>query len=229
MIAEAMRLGGAVMYPLALLAIIALTLALERLLVVWRYARIGAAAAREPMRALAQLHGLPEGHVLRQVAAILHDNGAQPLWWVEAQLEALAMQIDNALKRGVWALETIVTAAPLLGLLGTIVGMMQSFRLLGAGGLVNPTGVTGGVAQALIATAFGLVIALLALFAFNYLSRRIDQSLDRLEAFCNQVLHARRHAAEAAATPAAATGESALHTAIGLRTARASATAVAAP
>jgi biopolymer transport protein ExbB len=226
MIAAAMRLGGAVMYPLALMAIVALTLALERLLAVWRYARIGAAAARDPAGALAQLHGLPEGHVLRRVAAVLQDDGDPPLWWLEAQLEVLAMQIDHDLKRGMWVLETIVTAAPLLGLLGTIVGMMQSFRLLGAGGLVNPTGVTSGVAQALIATAFGLVIALLALFAFNYLSRRIDQSLDQLEAFCNQVLYARRRAAQTAATSAAAAGEAGMHYATGLR---AAAVLVAAP
>ena len=55
-----------------------------------------------------------------------------------------------------------MTAAPLLGLLGTIIGMMHSFRLIGGQGVVNPTGVTGGVAQALIATAIGLVIALAA-------------------------------------------------------------------
>lgn len=78
-------------------------------------------------------------------------------------------------------LETIVTAAPLLGLLGTITGMMHSFNLIGAGGLVDPTGVTGGVAQALIATALGLFIAILALFAFNFFSRRQSQALDEME------------------------------------------------
>lgn len=50
--------------------------------------------------------------------------------------------------RGLWLLETIVTAAPLVGLLGTIAGMMHSFRLIGGDGLVNPAGVSGGVAQA---------------------------------------------------------------------------------
>ena len=72
-------------------------------------------------------------------------------------------------------LETIVTAAPLLGLLGTITGMIRAFRLFGAEGLVDPRGVTGGVAEALIATAVGLFIALVALFAFNYFSHRQGQ------------------------------------------------------
>lgn len=83
--------------------------------------------------------------------------------------------------RWLWALETIVTAAPLLGLLGTITGMVRSFKLFGDQGLVDPGGVTGGVAEALIATAIGLFIALLALFAFNYFSHRQAQVMDEIE------------------------------------------------
>ena len=78
-------------------------------------------------------------------------------------------------------LETVVTAAPLLGLLGTITGMMQSFNVIGASTLVAPTQVTAGVAQALIATALGLLIAVLSLFAFNLFSRMQSQALDTME------------------------------------------------
>jgi len=74
--------------------------------------------------------------------------------------------------------------------------MMHSFRLIGGDGLVNPSGVTGGVAQALIATAIGLVIALVALFAFNFFSRRIDRLMDELESFVNEALSDMRLAAE---------------------------------
>ena len=63
--------------------------------------------------------------------------------------------------------------------------MMHSFRLIGGDGLVSPSGVSGGVAQALVATAIGLVIALAALFAFNYFSRRVDRLMDEIETFAN--------------------------------------------
>lgn len=102
------------------------------------------------------------------------------------------------MSRGFWVLETIVTAAPLLGLLGTIVGMMHSFQLFGGNGLVNPGGVTGGVAQSLVATAIGLVVALFALFAFNYFSRRLERLIDDLEVHANERLSEIRLKAESA-------------------------------
>ena len=141
--------------------------------------------------------GLPQQHALSRIGRLLEDERA-PLWRIEARVEATAAQIERDMSRGLWLLETIVTAAPLLGLLGTIAGMMHSFKLIGGDGLVNPSGVTGGVAQALIATAIGLVIALVALFAFNFFSRRIDRLMDELESFANEALSDIRLAAERA-------------------------------
>src|SRR5947208_3276532 len=80
--------------------------------------------------------------------------------------------------RGLWVHETVVTAAPLMGLLGTIMGMMAAFKVIGGSGLVAPTQVTSGVAQALISTALGLLIALPALFGFNFFARMQSRTLD---------------------------------------------------
>ena len=112
---------------------------------------------------------------------VIADNRNKPAWWVESRAGDEAGRIEKTLARGLWVLETIVTAAPLLGLLGTITGMMQSFNVIGASTLVAPTQVTAGVAQALIATALGLLIAVLALFAFNLFSRMQSQALDTME------------------------------------------------
>ena len=73
--------------------------------------------------------------------------------------------------------------APLLRLLGTITGLIRSFQLFGDQGLVDPRGVTGGVAEALIATAVGLFIALAALFAFNFVSQWQTRFMDQMERF----------------------------------------------
>jgi biopolymer transport protein ExbB len=107
---------------------------------------------------------------------------------VESRAAEEATLIEQALGRWLWILETIVTAAPLLGLLGTITGMIRAFHLFGTEGLVDPRGVTGGVAEALIATAVGLFIALIALFAFNYFSHRLAEVMDEMEQLGTRVV-----------------------------------------
>jgi biopolymer transport protein ExbB len=194
-LADAARLGGWVIYPLTVLAVIALAITLDRTYALWRFARTPGATDS------GQLPGsLPQQHAFSRIGRLFDDSRA-PLWRIETRVEATAAQIERDMSRGLWLLETIVTAAPLLGLLGTIVGMMHSFKLIGGDGLVNPSGVTGGVAQALIATAIGLVIALVALFAFNFFSRRIDRLMDELESFANEALSDLRLAGEQGGQP----------------------------
>ncbi|WP_028229520.1 MotA/TolQ/ExbB proton channel family protein [Paraburkholderia ferrariae] len=194
-LSDTARLGGWVVYPLTVLAIAALAITLDRAYAFWRFARMprwveeaGADSDGGHAGFAAQSdNSLPRQHALTRIGRLLADTRA-PLWRIEARIEAVAAQIERDMSRGLWLLETIVTAAPLLGLLGTIVGMMHAFKLIGGNGLVNPSGITGGVAQALIATAIGLVIALVALFAFNYFSRRIDRLMDDIESFASLAL-----------------------------------------
>jgi biopolymer transport protein ExbB len=190
---SAVQLGGWVIYPLSVLAVVAITIVIDRSYVFLRFARTPDTASRT---AADGFDRLPSRHVFRRLSVPLADRPVAPIWYREAKTEALAATIERDMSKGFWVLETIVTAAPLLGLLGTIVGMMHSFQLFGGNGLVNPGGVTGGVAQSLVATAVGLVVALFSLFAFNYFSRRLERLMDELESFANERLGEIRLAAE---------------------------------
>lgn len=127
------------------------------------------------------LSGLDQRHYYKRFFEVVISNRHKPAWWTESRAADEAQIIEESLGRRLWALETIVTAAPLLGLVGTVVGMMRAFQVIGSEGVVNPTAVTGGVAEALIATVVGLAIALVALFGFNYFSRLQSLTMDEME------------------------------------------------
>lgn len=195
-ILAAIRVGGWVIYPLTILAVVAIAIVLDRSYVFVRLGRLP--SMRGDTRIFFQggattdlessLKNTPPQNAFRRMNAPWLISASAPLWLREAQAQSIASQIERDMSKGFWVLETIVTAAPLLGLLGTIVGMMHSFQLFGGAGLVDPGGVTGGVAQSLVATAIGLVVALFSLFAFNYFSRRLERLMDELESFANERL-----------------------------------------
>ncbi|MDA8365294.1 MAG: MotA/TolQ/ExbB proton channel family protein [Gammaproteobacteria bacterium] len=206
----ALRIAGAIVLPLSVLGVLALSIMIEKAILYRRYAGIS-----DDLLALVEaqgvswenlekkLHSVSQRHVFRRFFEVILANRRQPIWWAESRAADEAQRIDSVLGRRLWVLETIVTAAPLLGLLGTIMGMMDAFRLIGATGLVNPTGVTGGVARALIATAMGLLIALIALFGFNYFSRQQAQTLDELERLGTRLIdHIRLDREESGRAPA---------------------------
>ncbi len=185
---EAISYGGAMVYPLLVLGALALAIMLDRAIAYWRCLRLPGELA-----SLIETYGFSWADLDRQIErlgrhnayarflAVISSNRSHPPWWVESRAGDEAGRIEETLGRGLWILETIVTAAPLMGLLGTITGMMEAFRIIGGSGLVAPARVTSGVAQALIATALGLLIALIALFGFNYFSRAQSQALDKME------------------------------------------------
>ena len=183
-----LKLGGIIIVPLSLLAIIALAIMLEKAFVFWRFARLSSELSNlietygfkwKDLEKI--LSGLDNRHYYKRFFDVVISNKHQPSWWIESRATDEAQLIETALARRLWMLETIVTAAPLLGLVGTVIGMMRAFKVIGSEGIVNPTAVTGGVAEALIATVVGLIIALVALFGFNYFSRLQSHTMDEME------------------------------------------------
>jgi biopolymer transport protein ExbB len=88
---------------------------------------------------------------------------------------------ERNMARGMVLLDTVVTVAPMLGILGTVLGIIDSFELLSADARPDPLAVSGGIAQALITTAIGLVVALSTILPYNWFRARIRESLSELE------------------------------------------------
>ena len=120
----------------------------------------------------------PQGAILE--VALKYPDVKDPVRLSELIEETILLQAPR-IDRALWALDTIVTLGPLLGLLGTIVGIFEAFKVLGAADTA-PTKVTGGVAEALIATAAGLFVAILGLVFFNGLNNRVRLIMHQMEA-----------------------------------------------
>ena len=84
-------------------------------------------------------------------------------------------------------LYTIVTVAPLLGILGTVLGIIDSFDLLSDAGIQNPQAVLGGIAQALITTAAGLTVAVISLLPMNYFLSRLQKQAELIADLATQL------------------------------------------
>jgi len=84
-------------------------------------------------------------------------------------------------------LDTMITVAPLLGIFGTVLGIISSFEILGSGGIADPKLVTGGIAQALITTATGLGISIITVFPYNYFRSRIEHAIHVMEKYATSL------------------------------------------
>ena len=181
--------GGPVMLPLLACSIIALAVVIERFLF-WR--RIGARAIAEEMLSLAdrrdfapavELGRNADSPLVRVLASgLAHRNPS-----VTKALEVAAQKEVPVLKQRLTILDTIITLAPLLGLLGTVTGMIGSFGIMSQVGISQPHAVTGGVAEALIATATGLLIAILTLVPYNYFSNRAEREMEEIEYYASRL------------------------------------------
>jgi biopolymer transport protein ExbB len=174
------------MWPLLALAVLALTVIIERLMFLnieslRRSGKTVQAIMRElekgcPDEAIAAGRGSKDFVARCLVYALEHRKKSLS----DALMRASAREMVRY-SRGISFLDTAVTMAPLLGLLGTVTGMISAFGMLGGSELSAPTAITGGIAEALIATTFGLGIAVTSLVPLNFLHSKCERARHEME------------------------------------------------
>jgi biopolymer transport protein ExbB len=183
--------GGPIMWPLLVALLAAIIVVLERSIWWWMlWRRTGREALLHSFDAISKgdFGAALEltNHNNDPFLATVHDG---LLHAHSSLLGAMQLRASDELERGEqrqWVLGTLITLSPLLGLLGTITGIMRSFSFVGNEQL-ETTKVSGGIAEALIATACGLGIAILCLLPYNFFNRKIAQFRSRLERTINHV------------------------------------------
>ena len=174
--------GHEIMWPILLLSFVAITVIVERLLFIF-----GENGSREPEVVQKMLESVEHRDIEGAVALGKKSNDFVARILVYS-LTNKEFSLSNAFVRassqelarfsqGMATLDTCITAAPLLGLLGTVTGMMRTFGALGGGDIgAAANAITGGVAEALIATMCGLFIAVTCLLPYNYLNARTEEA-----------------------------------------------------
>jgi biopolymer transport protein ExbB len=174
--------GAIATYPLILMSVISVAVVLERL---WALKNISSVTLRisesllEPLkkgqRDLAvvickQNTDCPVGRIMLSI--LNHDTGAQPEMTNSIATEAM-FEEGQRLKKNLWVLGTVASSAPFIGLLGTVVGIIKSFESMAVHGTGGFAVVAAGISEALVATALGLGVAIIAVIFYNYFQTRI--------------------------------------------------------
>jgi biopolymer transport protein ExbB len=198
---EAFQRGGPVMWPLLLTSLVGLTFIVERVIFWVRVAGGRDRALALRFLELAERAGYAEAaraaHGSRDyVVGMLHSGLVHRNYSASGALQAAAADAYRRMRRFLSVLDTVVTVAPLLGILGTVTGIIGCFNLLGEAGTASPAAATKGLAEALITTVAGLVIAIPALVAYNFFSRRAERAAAEMEtaASCLEICLARNAA-----------------------------------
>jgi len=179
--------GGPIMWPILLLSIATLGTVIERTIFLIRE------RTRSDPRCVLNIFRLVERGNLEEAekagsgctdrvgqvltAGLVH----RKISFTDAMMEEANVQLERY-TRGLVVLDTAVTLGPLLGLLGTVIGMMHAFGFVGGEGIAGKTdAITGGVAESLITVSFGLAVAIVAILPLNYLNSRLDKVRRELE------------------------------------------------
>jgi biopolymer transport protein ExbB len=185
---EIVKAGGIVMVPIILCSIVAVAIIIERFWTlrqqrvvpaeltdkVWQWVENRTLSDKQ-IRALEQ-HS-PLGRVLAAGISSRHRDRSV---MIEA-IEDAGRHVAHDLERYLGMLGTIAAVSPLLGLLGTVTGMIRTFKAITVAGIGDPAAMAGGISEALITTAAGLIIAVPALMAYRYLRGRVDSLVIRME------------------------------------------------
>lgn len=175
--------GGWVMWPLLVMSVLTWAIVLERtvalLLIRPRFRRLSQSILKSlrsgdvnGARALCQAERPELGDVLLGTIDTRRDRAA-----AERVTERNKARMAATLKRNLWLLGTIGSAAPFIGLLGTVVGILRAFHQMAEKGTGGFSVVAGGISESLIATAAGLIVAIIALFAYNIFTTAANQMM----------------------------------------------------
>ena len=206
---ELVKAGGWPMIPLLLLAVLALAIVIERFWTLRRTAVLPAGLGEEVRRWAARgqldpahIQSLRLNSPLGELLATALEARSRPREQARERIEDSGRHLVHRMERFLNTLGTIAAAGPLLGLLGTVVGMITMFMGILDTGVGDVNRLAGGIGQALLSTALGLIVAIPALMFHRYFRGRVTEYVIDMEKEASTLLDALELRAQVAARPA---------------------------
>jgi biopolymer transport protein ExbB len=197
---ELFERGGIMMYPLALASFIALIIIIERAIIL-RKSKI---IIPDIINVIEQFSSLKDVELARNICAKFNgplpnlirvglDNGDLERNEIKELIEDQGRQEVRQLERGLTILETIAVISPLLGLLGTVLGMIQVFTVIQEQGIGQAAALSGGISEALVTTVTGLFIGIPVLIFYNIFTKRAENFVLDIEKYSNFLIQKLHH------------------------------------
>ncbi len=197
---EIVQAGGWLMLPIIACSVCAAAIILERLWSLQQKRVIPADLTRQVWDWVKKdqlnpkhIHSIHQGSPLGQILAVGLNNRDRDRDTMKESIEDTGRHVVHELERYLNTLGTIAAISPLLGLLGTVIGMVQVFAAITTHGVGNPAVLADGISQALITTAAGLSVAIPALIGYRYLRGRVDALVVEMEKEVLQFIEALTH------------------------------------
>ena len=184
--------GGPVMYPLLACSVIVMTVIIERIIF---WARVNRHCNQLLVDEVLELCRTGDWELVREkttgskdyiirilITGILHREFS-----MTRAMESAGAEEIKRMRKYMGVIDTMITVAPLLGIFGTVIGIITSFDVLGTTGIEHPEAVTAGIAQALLTTATGLGIAILSVFPYNYFNSRVENASLSIEKYATSL------------------------------------------
>lgn len=183
---ELITKGGPIIWPLLALSIISLSVILERFFFYLKFKFQKNSFQHERFIKLISANQLKDAFQLIQsskdpLLKSVFESDLTNKTSFQISFHHHATLLLNSIKRGQGIIDTAITLAPLLGLLGTVIGLINAFSSIGADQITAPIAITGGISEALLATAYGLAIAIVCLIPFNILVNLESRTKEELE------------------------------------------------
>ncbi len=173
--------GGFIMYPLLVFSVLAWSIGLYKMLTLWTF-------TKEYKKVNAEVLTAISGNRLNEVNSVFKDSPAtiarphdilingdhKTKEEMNERLSRRLAETNTELKQNLWILGSISASAPFIGLFGTVLGIMESFKAIGSSGKSGFSVVAAGISESLVATAAGIIVAVVALLFYNYLQTRVN-------------------------------------------------------